>query len=231
MKKNALIVALCLCLVAVLACGTLAYFTAQDSVTNQFMTAAYDPKDPDPDPDDIFSIEVVEESEDDGEDETVVGTENKTTGGYDYTDLLPGSAAAKKVTVNNTGKYGAYVRVKVTLSKATEWKAILGDVNLLEGLADVDTANWESVGTPAIDEDTDTITYVYNYAKSGVGTVVAAGDPTEALFTKVTIPTSLDTEEFVTVDGFTVSVVGEAIQSEYLDTIEDAFKAFDDQNK
>ena len=231
MKKKLFLIALCICLAAAVACGSLAYFTGSDSKTNKFMTAAYDPGDSEPDPDDIFSVQVVEESKKDPSNpKSVEGTKNEN-GGLDYKNLLPGSEAAKKVTVKNTGEYGQYVRVKVTVTKAAAWKAFFGDVNLAEKLCDINKTDWELAATTPNTDD-DLVVYTYNYSKSGVGTVLAKDTPTSALFTKVTIPSEdFDAEDFVEVDGFAVTVLAEAIQSDYTGTITQAFKAFDDQNK
>jgi len=231
MKKKLFVAALCICLAAVVACGSLAYFTSTSSKTNKFMTAAYDPNDPDPDPDDIFSVLVEEDgTKDPTNPKSIGGTPNKD-GGLDYNKLLPGSEAAKKVSVKNTGKYGEYVRVKVTVSKAAAWKKFFGNVNLAAKLCDIDTANWELVNTTA-DTKNDTVTYTYNYSKSGVGTVLASEKSTTKLFNKVTIPSKdFDVEDFASVDGFTVSVLAEAIQSDYTGTITEAFATFDNQIK
>lgn len=235
MKKRAFIIAICVCLAAAIACGTLAFFTSTSSKTNKFMTAAYDPSNPNPDPDDIFSVEVLEDTKADPTNPKSVGSDKKNAkGGYDYENLLPGSEAAKKVSVKNTGEYGQYVRVKVTVSKASKWQAFYKSttVNLAEKLCDIDKTNWELANTSARDAAKDTITYTYNYSKSGVGTVLAAGKETvKPLFTKVTIPAEgFDADDFNSVDGFEVTVLAEAIQSDYTGTIAQAFTAYEAQN-
>ena len=104
MKKKLFVAALAICLVAILSMGTLAWFTAQDDVTNKFYIASSD----DTDPDDIFSIDVKEN--------TPAGDDDQD--GYEYKDVLPNDVLKKEVIVENTGYYDQYVRVTVTVSVA-----------------------------------------------------------------------------------------------------------------
>ena len=63
-KKKVFVTALAVCLVAILSMGSLAWFSAQDSVTNNFHIA----DSADNNPDDIFSVDVYEkyDSDEDG---------------------------------------------------------------------------------------------------------------------------------------------------------------------
>ena len=75
-KKKVLALALCLCLLATVAAGSLAWFSAEDSVTNQFLIA-----DSGDDDQADFSVNV-EESDDEGT--------SWDDGGLVYEDILPG---------------------------------------------------------------------------------------------------------------------------------------------
>ena len=210
-KRRILAVALALCLIAILACGTLAYFKSSASVTNKFYTASYSPDDPDPDPDELFSIVVFETAPDGSE----------TTEGIEYADILPGDVLDKDPTVRNTGEYAAYVRLSVTLTEAADWKAACATYGITD-LADIFggfNSAWER---KEIFEDTtaDTLTYVYY-----LNTALEPGDES-TLFTTVTIPAELTTTELVKLSYFELQIAGDAIQS--ANTGDNAFDAFAD---
>ena len=111
-KKKVFVSALAICLIAIISMGTLAWFSAQDEVTNNFMIADSD----DDTPDEIFSVDVWENTPDGDKDQD----------GYEYTDILPGDTLKKEARVENTGHYDQYVRVTVTISDAEAWIAALG---------------------------------------------------------------------------------------------------------
>ncbi len=86
-KRKILLVALSLCLVAVLAGTTLAYLTAKDSATNTFTVGN-------------VAIDLTEPQWD-------------AAGSQDAPEVYPGEALAKDPTVTNTGKNPCFVRVEV----------------------------------------------------------------------------------------------------------------------
>lgn len=203
-KKKVFVVALAVCLVAILSLSSLAWFNASDSVTNEFKVA--DSDDPDTLPD--FSVDVFETDED-GE---------KLPGGKEYENVLPGAKLAKDPTVENTGNYDMYTRVIVTLSDAKTWidasakyDLAADDNYVLESMIDLNTTDWYRYDAPVYDAAADTLTYVYYY-----NGVVEAGKTTSALFTAVTIPTALQAEDmdYGTDGTFTIDVKADAIQSE-----------------
>ena len=73
-KKKLLVSAVALCLIAILSMGTLAWFSADDEVTNKFMIATSE----DANPEDIFSVDVWENTPDGRVDE----------GEYVYEDIM-----------------------------------------------------------------------------------------------------------------------------------------------
>lgn len=197
-KKSKILLSLAaICLIAVTAVGSLAYFTDSASVTNDFMVAGYDPSNPYTDPDELFSI-LVYETDAQGQ---------QTTEGLTYEDILPGSALDKDPTVQNTGQYSQWVRVSVTVSNAANWEAALGTTPV-SSIMNIDTTRWTSAGDPVENTTADTITYSY-YLNS----TLAAGE-TATVFDTVTIPSSLTVAQMTALSEFTISVSADAIQSE-----------------
>ena len=110
-KKKLLSLSLVVIMIAILSLSSLAWFSDSDDVTNNFYIASSD----DTDPDDIFSVDVWENTPDGDKDQD----------GHEYKDILPGDVLKKEVFVENTGYYDQYVRVTVTVSDATAWMEVL----------------------------------------------------------------------------------------------------------
>ena len=197
-KKKVFVAALAICLVAIISMGTLAWFSAQDEVTNKFMIADSD----DDTPDEIFSVDVWENTPD-GE---------KDQDGYEYTDILPGDTLKKEARVENTGHYDQYVRVTVTISDAQAWIDALGAnfsvADVFDGFVAADWNHiWNNMnGATTIPEN---FVYVMYYKD-----IVKPGDVIN-VFNNVKIPTSLTREEAVAFGGnFDITVKAEAVQTE-----------------
>lgn len=107
-KKNVLMMALSLCLVAVIAVGgTLAYLTDSDTkLTNTFAFA------------DNLTVTLDEEwTEDDRiENETATLNDDDSDDGYDYTNVVAGQNIHKEPTLSVTTEVDAYVFVRITES-------------------------------------------------------------------------------------------------------------------
>ena len=197
-KKKVFVTALAICLVAIISMGTLAWFNAQDEVTNKFMIADSD----DDTPDEIFSVDVWENTPD-GE---------KDQDGYEYTDILPGDTLKKEARVENTGYYDQYVRVTVTISDAQAWIDALGSnfsvADVFDGFVAADWNHiWNNMnGATTIPEN---FVYVMYYKN-----IVKPGDVIN-VFNNVKIPTSLTRDEAVAFGGnFDITVKAEAVQTE-----------------
>ena len=108
-KKKIFIVALSVCLIATLSIGTLAWFTAEDSVTNNFFVG-----DTNTDADEVFGIDVWENRDEDGDG---VYEEEKAEG-LVYETILPGERLSKEPHLENTGIHPQYVRAIVTVTEA-----------------------------------------------------------------------------------------------------------------
>lgn len=190
-KKKIILAAACVCLLAVTAFGTLAYFTANDTAENKFMMAGYDPENP-LKPDELFSITV-----------TDAGVEGQS---FTYENIAPGSIWTKNTTVTNTGKYNQWVRVKVTLTKADAWKDAGLNTASLADIATVDSDKWTLDG--AAEEKDGSLVWTY-YLMSEL-----APKQTAPLFETVTIPVDLTVEDMISLSKFELTVAAEAIQSE-----------------
>lgn len=216
-KKKVLVVALVVCLIAILSMGTLAWFNYTDDITNKFMVATDTEGTPD------FSLDIweTENDEDDTADEDGDGDPIKTQEGNTYEDILPGDVLAKDPTVENTGHYDQWVRVLVTFDEYSKLEAACTRVGISTDLRewlDIDTANW-TADDAATFIDGDTITYVFYYNDKLVE------DAEAALFTEISIPSEFEQEDMAFVSGdFTVTVKADAVQADNTgDTAQDAF--------
>lgn len=210
-KKKVFVTALAICLVAIISMGTLAWFNASDSITNEFKIAD---SDGDGTPD--FSVDVWEN---DPADPTV-----KDQDGVTYTNIAPGDVIAKNPTVENTGDYDQWIRVYVTfddwavIEAACQNQGISSDVR---GWLDVDAAAWTADNNATVVEN-NTVTYVYYYNYK------LAKDQTAVLFNNVTIPGEFEQEDMKFTSGnFTITVKAEALQADNTgDTAQAAFATY-----
>lgn len=213
-KKKVLTASLAVSLVAILSFGTIAWFTDEDEVTNKFMIATSE----DTDPDEIFSIDVWENTPD-GE---------KDQDGYEYKDVLPGDVLKKEVNVENTGYYDQYVRVTVTVSDAAAWMAALGTNGKIPTLDKI-VEGWGDNANPGVWTDNsselvgDTIVYTMYYNGILLGDEESIYDnagvhkDVVTVFTAVKIPSSLTVEQAAAFKtNFEIKVKAEAVQTENL---------------
>lgn len=224
-KRKIFTVALATCLIAIISFGTLAWFTDEDTVVNKFYVG-----DTTTDADKVFGIDLWEDADKDGdgiitEDETY-GKDTKDDTGITYETILPGEVFDKNPYFTNTGVHGQYLRAIVTVSEAD----ILKEAMTPKGS---DVSEWFNVEyfLPGTDEkwsleykyytNKDTFVFVYYYTE-----VLEAGKTTEKLFDAVVIPTELTKEQAAEMDNFSVSILGQVIQSEHLADVTTAKEAF-----
>ena len=214
MKKRVFVVALVVCMLAILSVGSLAWFNDSKSITNDFFVGtSEDDNNPE------FSVKVSE-----------TGTDGlETTVGNEYFNVLPGATIDKNPTVTNTGDFTQWIRVKVTLNKAQGWIAAGGTVKfteLFEGaaygdvVADANNANvtWLLVNDDAAVDGDNATWYLYLRTKLDP-------DDYSTLFTSVKIPTNFTQQEMAAFGNtFSISVVAEALQYEH--TGDSAVEAF-----
>lgn len=213
-KKKVFVTALAVCLVAILSMGSLAWFNAQDSVTNNFYVA----DSTDNDPDDIFSVDVYEKYDSNGD-----GAPEEYQKGISYNNILPGDELAKDAIVKNTGHYDQYIRVIITISDKAVWKSIVESTGADFDTYDVrqhfmgfDSSKWDLVNS-TMDNSDENIQYVL-YLKD----VLKSGD-SFSVFTGVEIPEAMTQEHASHFDddgvwGFTIGVKAQAVQTENLGT-------------
>ena len=206
-KKKVFVAALAVCLVAVLSMGTLAWFSDSDSVTNKFMIA-----DSESDPNEIFSVDVWENTPDGDKDQD----------GYEYKDILPGDQLKKEVYVENTGAYDQYIRVKVTVNNADAWIAALGNgYDLGTMFLGHDETKWTryEVGQYSNDANGSYYTMVFYLNEK------LAPNATVNLFETVEIPSQLTQQQMSFVGGqFDLTILAEAVQTENVG--DSAYEAF-----
>ena len=223
-KKKVFVAALALCLIATVSAGSLAWFSAQDTVENKFYVA--DSADDTPTAGEIFSLDVYEYTEDSPTDK-VATTET-------YKDVLPGDVLKKEPHVANTGYYDQYIRVIVTISDAANWQTILGtnfnDATLLACFEGFDQTMWTNIET-AVDTATNEIRIVmyYNGILDGTDTANDAISGTTSditVFTAVKIPVAMEQDDAASfgADGFSINVRAQAVQTENVGA--DAVAAF-----
>ncbi|MBQ8338252.1 MAG: hypothetical protein IJY33_03830 [Oscillospiraceae bacterium] len=190
-KKKVLVVAIAVCLVAILSFGTLAWFTATDEAENIFMVSTDSEQKPD------FKLDLFEHEAD--ENGKVSDTEVETN---TYDNVAPGDEFFKDPTVRNDGQYDMWVRISVTLDDYSAWEAVLGDDYDFSAILNGVSADWTLDNTTV---GTDTLVFYKN-------TELASGDDS-TLFTGISIPG----EEFTVANiptKFNLKLVADAIQSD-----------------
>lgn len=144
--------------------------------------------------------------------------------------VVPGGIYAKNPTVNNTGKNDAYIRVNVIVSDYNAFLAAMRAheiTDLATVFAGYDESKWTRCGEPVVNTANDTVTYSYYY-----NAAVPAKGTTGAIFTSVKIPEQFTSEEMESLgEAFTITITADAIQAQGFDSVQQAFAAFDEQNK
>lgn len=223
-KKKLFVVAVAVCLIAILSFSTLAWFTDSESVDNEFNMAGNADTDT---PEEIFSIDVFEPVDEDGDG---VIDEDEKLDGITYDDILPGGVYAKQPTVENTGSYAAWIRMKVTVTNADAWIAALNSLGGANGydlanlFAGHDESKWTRYEEGVYENNTYTMTFYLNEK-------LEPGHEAY-LFTHVQIPGALTQNDMVFVGGgFEIDIKADAVQTENLgegvDTAYEAFAAVD----
>jgi predicted ribosomally synthesized peptide with SipW-like signal peptide len=205
MKNKRKIITLALSMILVFAAAlTYAYFTDQsDEVENTFTMGNVEI--------DLDEAYVTQSSGNDGYTWTVPDPTDRVKENS-YSGIYPGAVLPKDPTVHNTGSNPAYVRIKVTFTKHDELVSALENPTSILGTLG---GGWSLAGS-------DGATYEYRYAN-----VLPVSASTLPLFTQVTIPAFLDSEEMAGIDGFKINIVAEAIQAQGFADVNAAFAAYD----
>ena len=195
-KKKVLAIAMAICLIATISVGTLAWFTDDDSVTNDFLIAGSENKNPD----EVFSVDVWEKD---------APNSNDKLDRIEFDEILPGDDLYKEVNIENTGSYDQYIRVTVTVTGAEVWQEIFDDTFFaLDKLVAELNADFAKPERVVYDGDNDALSYVLYYKK------VLAVDEVVTLFTNVVIPAELDRDQAANLQDFQIKVVADAVQTE-----------------
>jgi len=222
-KKKIFIVALAVCLLSTLALGTLAWFTDEDQVTNDFYVGSSDGSIK---PNEVFGIDLWENRDTNGDGDYNEPGDAEKAEGLTYETILPGERLSKEPHLENTGIHPQYVRAIVTVTEADILKvamtpkgsdvSVWEDVKLfLPGTSD----KWELAHKYYTNKNTFVFVYYYNE-------VLEAGAVTEPLFDAVVIPTELTKEQAARMEDFSINIVGQAIQSEHLADVTNAKEVF-----
>jgi predicted ribosomally synthesized peptide with SipW-like signal peptide len=196
-KRKVFVTALVLCVFAIISMGTLAWFSASETVENKFWIASSEAAPTVKD----FSIDVWENTPDGDRDQD----------GHKYEEILPGDVLKKESRVENTGDYPQYVRVTVTISDAEAWINALGTTfNVADVFDGFDATKWSHVWNNLIDatQIPEDLVYVMYYNE-----ILDPGDVIE-VFNNVVIPASLTRDDVVALEGnFSVKVKADAVQT------------------
>lgn len=224
-KKKLLTLAIVVMMVAILSYSTLAWFQAQDSVTNDFTIL---------DSLNDFEIDVWEEIAGEGEvGKGVLDADQPTR--VEFENVVPGEKYMKKVHIENTSENvlaGQYIMVKVTFTNydilekmngadagydCTEM--LLGGHFASEKELVKDNVEWWYDKSETVEEDGN-ITYTFYLARELKYEKPVGNETPDAniavLFDEVMLPTTMDindADELINYGGFEIQVVAYAIQS------------------
>lgn len=191
-KKKVAVVSLVVCLIAILSLGSLAWFTANDSVENtlKFVTD--------------FEMDLYET---DGHGNKIVNDANETIG-QTYENLRPGQTIHKDPTVINlSSEDEQWIRMTVTVDNADVWAQVVEEGADLSTIFTGHSGDaWER-GSITKDDTAKTVTYTY-YLKSKL-----APGATATLFKGVKIPEDLTLAQAKKISESKITVKAEAIQA------------------
>ena len=205
-KKKLLSLSIVVIMIAILSFSTLAWFTDEDSATNDFQIGGAGTGEQD----DIFSVDVKENV--DGEDEPVDE--------MDFEQVLPGDSYKKEAFITNTGAYEQYIRVVMTI---TDWNLIEDVVTI--NMDDDFGTNWHIASGGVSVNSEGKLTAQTDYSVNAEGELVvtlylnkklAAGE-TIHIMDYVSVAPEATQADFVDAgfaDGFQISFEADAAQTE-----------------
>ena len=217
-KNKVFVAALAICLVAIISMGTLAWFSDSDSVDNNFYVGGGGEN-----ADSIFSVNIWEHVDSDGDGEPDLYIGRDTDGGsYDYKEVVPGDMLYKAVNVTNSGSNPEWIRVSVTVDNASVWAQLetkygfnLEDLLIRYDMTKLtDSTMWTHIAEETVtDTAADTITYVFYK-----NTVLPDKSWNNFIY-HVEIPDELDQHDLALFEGnlFTMSFKADAIQVQNID--------------
>ena len=221
-KSKALLLALCaVLLVAASVLGTLAYLTADDSVTNTFTVGKV-----------AITLDEAKVNTD-----GAYAEEHDTRVKNNAYHLLPGHTYYKDPTVTvSAGSEAAYVRMIVTVENIDKLKATLTDPKyygtdgtfLLQSLCGGwDPAVWEYKGYT---ESSDSKTGNYEFRYYQVVSKSENATKLDDLFETITVPSEIDNDHLANLEEVKIVVNAHAIQADGFADADAAWEAFGTQN-
>lgn len=206
--KALLVVACALLLVAASVFGTMAYLTSTATVTNTFT---------------VGKVKItLDEAKVNTDGTPVANAERVKVNEY---KLLPGHTYTKDpVLTVKGGSEDAYVRLLVTINKASALKEVFGANFLPQNYVDNtwNAQTWPCVKTTVNSDDT--VTYEFRYKE--IVKANAADQKLDALFKSFTVPGTVNGDQLAKLEGLKIKVIGEAIQAEGFDNADVAWNAF-----
>ena len=162
---------------------------------------------------------------------TPIPNANRVTGN-EY-KLIPGNEYVKDPTMTVlSGSEASYVRILVTITKTKEIKEVFDENFLPENyVTGWDKTKW--ISTSIKENDDNSITYEFRYYQVVSGFVNGKKQEVvlEPFFTKFTAPGELTSEDLKKIEGFEIKVVGHGIQATGFKSAEEAWTAFNEENK
>lgn len=206
-KKKLAVVSLVLCVIAILSMGSLAWFTADDSIKNTLNFA--DSSD--------FVIDVIEHDADGQE----VGTLSDPIGNT-YDDLFPNQLIAKDpYVINKSASEDQFIRVTVTLSNAAKWASLVTEgtdlTTIFEGF---DESKWTRYDDPTVDAANDKISYTF-YLNDKLEALKNV-----AVFSGVRVPSTVTLDDVADLQATIISIKAEAKQTTGFSDSATAYTAF-----
>lgn len=199
MKKKSLVLTLTAVVLALAlgVGGTLAYFSAKtDNVVNTFT---------------VGNVAItLDEAKVKFENDAWVKVEpEERVQANTYSNIYPGASLPKDPTIHVAAtSQKAWVAMKVVVTEGSEWATILGEnADLTTVIKGYDGDKWDRIGKN-VNAENNTIEYLFIYNTE----VSASANLT--LFTKVDIPATLTGDQLNTVDGFTITATGYALQAQ-----------------
>ena len=217
-KKKVFVAALAICLIAIISVGTLAWFQANDTVTNIFQVSTDDETQNADFKITLFETEVNPETNGFGDADGDGVIEEVKANTYD--NVAPGDVLPKDPTVRNDGQYDQWVRMNVTISNIDEWEAVLSVNSDFDYRTLFNVSSAWSFDKVEKNSTAKTLTLVYY-----LDTKLTAGNSSAALFDKVTIPNVFEVDNIPT--NFNITVVADAIQADNTgDNAKSAFESY-----
>lgn len=202
-KKKLAVVSLVLCIAAIISMGSLAWFTAEDSIVNNLSFV------------NDFAMDLVETDATGA----VVGTEGSTTG-LTFTNLVPNQTIHKDPTViNKSATEPQWVKMTVKVSNGAAWATVLGPgTKLWDIFTGYTDSLWVHPSDPVLDDSDNIVATFYLKDKLIPGGQIP-------LFTGIKISNAIETTDVSSLNGTTITIEAKAIQSSELgvSTCVDAF--------